>query len=64
VDISIYSIGGRKVSSLVDRSMNPGNYSIVWNGKSSGGLEMSSGVYLVVLKTEREKLQRKVLFLK
>jgi hypothetical protein len=47
VKIEIYNIMGRLVNTLVDQKLNPGNYTVVWNGNNNHGQVVSSGVYFV-----------------
>ena len=42
VSIRIFDIRGRQVALLVDQRMNPGYFSVVWNGN-----QYSSGLYFV-----------------
>ena len=45
VAIKIYNILGQEIATLVDEEQTSGNHSIEWNGKSTGGFPVSSGVY-------------------
>lgn len=45
VSISVYDLLGRKVKTLVDGPLGPGNHSVHWNATDATGLKMSSGVY-------------------
>ena len=47
VQIHIYNLMGQKVASLVDATLIPGEYSVVWNGKNMNGKEATSGIYFV-----------------
>jgi endoglucanase len=44
-EISIYSISGKKITSLIDREQVPGNYSITWNCNDSQGKQVRRGIY-------------------
>jgi hypothetical protein len=46
VDVTIYDLQGRIVSSLVSGQQSPGTQSVVWNGANSQGKPLSSGVYI------------------
>ena len=46
VSIEIFDILGQRVKTLVDREMNAGTYSVVWNGRDDAGRDVASGVYL------------------
>lgn len=49
VILKIYDILGREVRTLIDNIEQPGNYTIMWNGKNHTGLVMPSGIYFYVL---------------
>ena len=65
VSIHIYNMLGQAVKVLVDARMHePGDYSVVWDGRDSRGSEVASGVYFCrlqagsVVKTQRMLLLR------
>jgi hypothetical protein len=45
VTLKIYNILGQEVVTLVDEDQVPGTHSVVWNGKSTNGSQVCSGVY-------------------
>jgi hypothetical protein len=45
VELSIYSIDGRRVAALVDGFLTSGPHSFRWDGRDSHGKRVSSGVY-------------------
>ena len=49
VRLVIYDILGREVVELVDRHLAPGNHQVIWDGKSQGGRELPSGIYIARL---------------
>jgi hypothetical protein len=56
----IYNILGQKVRILVDEEKLPGDYQVIWDGKSDEGKDVSSGIYFYVLKTEGLTLTKKM----
>ncbi len=64
VRLDIFNLKGQKVCSLVDAVQQMGGYSVVWDGKDSGGKPVSSGVYLYRLSYDKQKLDRRMLLLK
>jgi len=46
-DISVYSVLGQKVATLTSEVLTPGYYTTTWEGNSSAGVSVSSGVYFV-----------------
>jgi subtilisin family serine protease len=49
VRLEIYDVSGRRVASLIDRPMDPGTHTAVWNGIDDAGHRVASGVYFVRL---------------
>ena len=50
VAIEIFNILGQKVKTLVDQNKDAGVYSVIWNGKNQSGNQVSSGIYLYIMK--------------
>ena len=42
----------------------PGNYKVVWDGRTDSGQQIASGVYLIRLESREKVLSQKVVFLK
>ena len=59
VSITVYNLLGQKVTTLVDRYQRAGSYQVRFNGQN-----MSSGIYLIVLKTANHWQTRKMTLLK
>ncbi len=59
VNLTVYNLLGQKVASLVDRFQRAGSYQVRFDGQN-----MSSGIYLVVLKTDNQMQTRKMTLLK
>jgi hypothetical protein len=65
VSISVFNIRGQKVKTLVDETMEPGRYSIIWNSKDRNGKPVSSGIYFYQLNVDGKMIKsRKMLLLK
>jgi hypothetical protein len=62
-ELSIYNIAGEKVRTLVSGIVQPGNYSIKWDGKDDRGKGLASGTYLYRLKTGRFEKSKKMILL-
>ena len=52
VSLSIYNLMGKEVIKLIDKQQTVGSHQVVWNGKDTNGEEVSSGIYLAVLKSD------------
>ena len=70
-EVAVYNILGQKVSTLVSQELKAGSYSTVWNGTSSEGNSIASGIYFVrmtarSLETGAEQFSalQKVVFMK
>jgi hypothetical protein len=50
VTLTVYDVMGRKVATLVDRSMPAGPHAVAWNGHSDQGSKLASGVYFYRLR--------------
>ncbi len=52
VKLNIYNIRGELISTLQNGQMNPGKYSVKWNGLNDAGLSVTSGIYFYRLQTD------------
>ena len=64
VELTVYNLLGREVRTLVDTKVGPGYHTVQWDGKDSGGREVSSGMYFYRLKSGQYQESRKMLLLK
>jgi hypothetical protein len=46
VEISVYDVAGREVRKLPVGDLSPGEHQVVWDGRSSDGHQVASGIYL------------------
>jgi hypothetical protein len=64
VELSVYSIAGRLVKTLVAGEAEPGRHEVIWDGRDATGERVSSGVYLVKLTDGQRSVTGKVVLLK
>jgi hypothetical protein len=64
VELTVYSVGGRKVRTLVRGVREPGEYSLVWDGRDAGGNAVGAGVYYARLTTPQGRFVRTLTYLK
>jgi hypothetical protein len=64
VRLAIYDVLGREIKTLVDEREDTGDYLVVWDGRNNFGNFVSTGVYLVKLKTDDYQNVRKILLMK
>ncbi|WP_020528102.1 M56 family metallopeptidase [Flexithrix dorotheae] len=56
VSIEIFDLSGKKVETLLNKSMAAGKHQVTWDSK-----DLPSGSYLLNISTKNEKIERKVL---
>lgn len=64
VKISVYNLLGNKIRELINQSLVQGNYNITWNGIDDGGKQVSSGVYLYKIHTNRFSQANKMILMR
>jgi len=64
VELAVYNILGRKVTTLVDEDMPAGYHSVQWDGTDVKGCEVSSGIYFYRIKAGDYAESKKMLLLK
>jgi hypothetical protein len=52
VTIDIYNILGQKVITLLNENKSPGSYTLKWDGESTAGVKVPSGVYFIRMKAD------------
>ncbi|MCL2063118.1 MAG: T9SS type A sorting domain-containing protein [Candidatus Cloacimonetes bacterium] len=64
VSITIYNIRGQKVKNILNRFMEKGEHSVIWNGTDENGKYVSSGVYFYQMRVEDNIETQKMILLK
>jgi len=64
VKMSIYSLQGKKVATLVDGIIEAGFHQVRWDGKDSSGRQLTSGIYIYLIESGKIKLAKKMIFTK
>jgi hypothetical protein len=64
VELRIFNILGQRVTTLVDEVRTAGAYHILWDGKSAGGVPVSSGMYIYQLKCDKFVDAKKMILLR
>ncbi|HOU17194.1 MAG TPA: S8 family serine peptidase [Candidatus Marinimicrobia bacterium] len=62
--ITIYSITGQKVKTLVNDHLSAGYHQVQWNGTNNFGSEIASGLYILELKSGSDHVMKKLMFAK
>lgn len=63
-DVRIFDLRGRLVRALVDEPLPAGRHGVTWDGRDRNGIEVSSGVYLLLMRSEHFTARRKMTMLK
>ena len=63
-EIQIYDLRGAIIRTLVNKTLQPGQYKIIWDGKNDNSTLMASGLYLVKMKAGDFTGQRKMLLIR
>jgi len=58
VELAVYSVDGRKVTTLIHESRSAGSYQMTWNGRSRDGQTMKPGLYFAKLVTPEGNFSR------
>ena len=64
VELSVYDIQGRRVRQLVNQQLPAGSYIITWDGRSSDGHSVASGIYVSQLKAKGGIQARKMVVIR
>ena len=60
VKLQIVDINGRGIANLLSNSLDSGTYNVNWNGTSDNGVNMSSGIYFIILNVDGSILTQKL----
>jgi hypothetical protein len=64
VEIQIFDVAGRLVRTLVDKSYEPGEHTIQWNGTDDGGRSLASGAYFYRFRAGGQVDSKKLILLR
>jgi len=64
VVLAVFSMAGELIATLTDEKYGSGTYTVEWTGWDSAGLAVSSGTYLVQMKTDEKVESRKIMLVR
>jgi hypothetical protein len=64
VKVTIYNIAGQKVRQLADHEMTQGLQTLSWNRFDNFGREVSSGSYIIEIRTPSERINKTLVLVK
>ncbi|GEM_PF-118775 len=62
-ELTVYGRDGKRIKTLLKRSLNPGRYQRAWDGTNELGANVSSGLYIYTLRNQRGKTISRVMTL-
>ncbi len=62
--LSIYDLGGRRITRLADATFTSGSHRVTWNGRTSEGARAKPGMYFVELMTADQRARRRVVIVR
>ena len=62
--LAVYDSRGRRIRTLADTYLDPGEYWAIWDGRDDAGRPMSSGIYIIRLEVESVFKQVKTVLLR
>jgi flagellar hook assembly protein FlgD len=62
--LTIYSISGQKIKTLVHNRQESGNYKVDWDAANDNNIPVGSGIYICKLEFDGYILAKKMLYLK
>ncbi|MFQ5583543.1 MAG: T9SS type A sorting domain-containing protein [Calditrichia bacterium] len=64
VKIEIFNALGQRVTTLIDKQLQPGEYTITWNSTDANGNAVSSGVYIYRMTTDDFQSRKKMILIR
>ncbi|MCK4545949.1 MAG: VCBS repeat-containing protein [Candidatus Eisenbacteria sp.] len=64
VELAVYDVSGRLVTTLVSERQRPGVYRVRWDGENAHGASAASGVYFYRLRVGEENFSKKMVLMK
>jgi flagellar hook assembly protein FlgD len=64
VRLTVYDLRGQAVKILVDNELEAGRHTINFDGKNTGGVRLSSGIYYIVMRDKARTVSEKIILLR
>ena len=64
VQLAVFNLLGQKIATLINQSLEPGYYTINWNGRETSGHLAAAGMYFYMLETDSFRLTKKMTLVK
>ncbi len=64
IDLSVFDLQGNRIKTLYKGIQQQGNYTTIWTGRNNQNRKAPTGVYLLILQSEKNRLEQKMILLK
>lgn len=64
VKLEVYDVAGRRIANLVDAVQGPGDHRVVWDGKDSSGVPVTSGIYFYRIIAGDTRVSKKMILVR
>jgi hypothetical protein len=64
VRLEIFDVSGRRVATILEKTLAPGSYAVRWSGRGESGRLLASGVYFMRLSAGDTVASRKMILLR
>jgi C1A family cysteine protease len=64
VELSIYTVTGKKVTTLVEKDQQEGAYKVDWNSQAHGGKALEPGIYIYTLKANAYQISKRLVLMR
>jgi len=64
IELNIYNQLGQKIATLTNRKLIKGKHSVVWNGRTTTGEPVVSGIYFCKMSINNNTISKKIMLLK
>ncbi|MCE9627098.1 MAG: Ig-like domain-containing protein [Candidatus Eisenbacteria bacterium] len=61
VALDVFDITGRRVSRVIDSTLEPGTHSFAWDGRDARGVRLGPGLYIYQLSMAGERVSRRLI---
>jgi hypothetical protein len=64
VEVAVYDLLGRKITSLMNGTQAAGTYNLEWNARDEGGKVVPTGIYFLRVSSEEFNASQKIMLMK
>jgi PKD repeat protein len=64
IKVAVYNLLGEEIKTLINDSVAPGKYAVVWDGTNNSGTSVASGMYFYMLSSKEFRVIKKMILSK